>query len=248
MLLLILIAGMGPAHAQTSFGRISGTVSDAAGAVVPNASVTVADESTNFSRTATTDESGFYTLTNIPVGTYSVSVEMQNFKKSVKTENALSADAKLTLDFTLEAGQVTEVVQVVQESGETVNVISGEVGKVIDNQQVQNLALNGRNYYQLLTLIPGGVITQEDQLDTNLATNTININGNRGVSNNLTVDGGNNLNAGSNASQINNVGIDFIQEVKAPNIEFFGGIRAQFGRADQRRDQARNQRISRFGL
>jgi hypothetical protein len=226
VLLLILIAGIGPAHAQTSFGRISGTVSDAAGAVVPNASVTVADESTNFSRTATADGSGFYTVTNIPVGTYSVSVEMQNFKKSVKTENALSADAKLTLDFTLEAGQVTEIVQVVQESGETVNVVSGEVGKVIDNQQVQNLALNGRNYYQLLTLIPGGVITQEDQLDTNLATNTININGNRGVSNNLTVDGGNNLNAGSNASQINNVGIDFIQEVKLQTSNFS----AEYGR------------------
>ncbi|HEX8248634.1 MAG TPA: TonB-dependent receptor, partial [Pyrinomonadaceae bacterium] len=213
-------------RAQTSFGRISGTISDSTGAVVPNASVTASDAATNFSRTAATDENGFYTLTNLPVGTYSVSVEVQNFKKSVKTENALNADGRLTVDFTLEAGQVSETVQVVQESGETVNTTSGEVGKVIDNQQVQNLALNGRNYYQLLTLIPGGVITQEDQLDTNLATNTININGNRGVSNNLTVDGGNNLNAGSNASQINNVGIDFIQEVKLQTSNFS----AEYGR------------------
>lgn len=126
----------------------------------------------------------------------------------------MSADARLTVDFALEAGQISEVVEVTQSNGETVNTTSGEVGKVIDNQQIENLALNGRNYYQLLSVVPGAVVTADDSLDTNLATNTININGNRGVSKNLTVDGGNNLNAGSNASQINNVGLDFIQEVK----------------------------------
>lgn len=225
-LLLLVIVLAGVSAGQTSFGRISGTVSDATGAVVPNASVVVTDPSTNFSRSATTNESGFFTVTNLPVGKYNVLVEAPNFKKAVRTAIDLSADGKLTLDFSLETGQVTETVEVVQQSGETVNTTSGEVGKVIDNQQVQNLALNGRNYYQLLTLIPGGVITQEDQLDTNLATNTININGNRGVSNNLTVDGGNNLNAGSNASQINNVGIDFIQEVKLQTSNFS----AEYGR------------------
>lgn len=223
---LLTLAAFTVVRAQTSFGRISGTVTDSNGAVVANATVTASDPATNFSRVATTDENGYYTLTNLPVGTYSVTVEVPNFKKSVRTENALNADARLTVDFSLEAGQVSEVVEVVQTSGETVNTTSGEVGKVIDNQQVENLALNGRNYYQLLTLIPGGVITQEDQLDTNLATNTININGNRGVSNNLTVDGGNNLNAGSNASQINNVGIDFIQEVKLQTSNFS----AEYGR------------------
>ena len=214
------------AQAQTSFGRISGTVSDSTGAVVPNANIIVTEPTTNQSRNTTTNGDGFYTVTNLPVGTYSVAVEAPNFKKSIKTENSLSADSRLTVDFVLETGQLSEVVEVVAESGETVNTTSGEVGKVIDNQQVQNLALNGRNYYQLLTLIPGGVITQEDQLDTNLATNTININGNRGVSNNLTVDGGNNINAGSNASQINNVGVDFIQEVKLQTSNFS----AEYGR------------------
>lgn len=225
-ILFIFSAGFCFVQAQTSSGRISGTISDSTGAVVANANVTVADPTTNLSRSATTDENGYYTLTNLPVGAYSVSVEIQNFKKSIKTGISLSADARLTVDFALEAGQVSEVVEVTQTSGETVNTTSGEVAKVIDSQQVENLALNGRNYYQLLTLIPGGVITQEDQLDTSLATNTININGNRGVSNNLTVDGGNNNNAGSNASQINNVGIDFIQEVKIQTSNFS----AEYGR------------------
>lgn len=211
---------------QTNFGRISGTVTDSTGAVVPNATVTVSDPSINFTRVVTTNDEGFYTITNIPVGTYNVIVEMPNFKKSINSGISLNADARLTVDFTIETGQISETVEVTQTSGETVNTTSGEVAKVLDNEQLSNLALNGRNYYQLLSVIPGAVVTADDALDTNLATNTININGNRGVSNNLTVDGGNNLNAGSNASQINNVGLDFIQEVKLQTSNFS----AEYGR------------------
>jgi hypothetical protein len=211
---------------QTSFGRISGNVTDSTGSAVPNASVTVSDSSTNLSRTVTTDEAGFYTVTNLPVGSYSILVELTGFKKVFRPNNVINADARVTIDIVLEVGQVSETVEVVPTSGETVNTTSGEVAKVIDSQQVSNLALNGRNYYQLLTLIPGAVATTDDALDTNLATNTININGNRGVSNNLTVDGGNNNNAGSNASQINNVGVDFIQEVKIETSNFS----AEYGR------------------
>lgn len=226
LLLLITIGGVSNARAQTSFGRISGTVTDSTGAVVANATVTATDPATNFARSVQADENGFYTITNLPVATYTVSVEMANFKKAVQSGNVLNADGRLTVDFALETGQITEVVQVVQESGETVNTTSGEVGKVIDGQQVDNLALNGRNYYQLMTVIPGAVATTDDALETNLGTNTININGNRGVSNNLTLDGGNNNNAGSNASQINNVGVDFIQEVKLQTSNFS----AEYGR------------------
>lgn len=223
---LVLLGTVTPVSAQTNFGRISGTVSDAAGAAVPGAMVTVSDPSTNFSRNVTTDDSGGYTVTNLAVGNYVLTVEKEGFKKAIRTQNTISSDSRLTVDVVMDAGLISEVVEVTQSSGETVNTTSGEVGKVIDNQQVDNLALNGRNYYQLLTLIPGAVITQEDALDTNLATNTININGNRGVSNNLTVDGGNNLNAGSNASQINNIGVDFIQEVKLQTSNFS----AEYGR------------------
>jgi hypothetical protein len=226
-LMLLLFCSFTYIAGQTTFGRISGTVTDSTGAVIPNASVTVSNPATNFSRTVNTDGSGFYTVTNIPVGTYSVIVEMQNFKKAMRTDNVVSADARVTVDVAMETGQMSEVVvEVTQASGETVNTTSGEVAKVIDSQQVSNLALNGRNYYQLLSVIPGAVITTDDQIDTNLATNTININGNRGVANNLTVDGGNNNNAGSNASQINNVGVDFIQEVKLQTSNFS----AEYGR------------------
>ena len=226
IMLSLMLAGVSAIFGQVSVGRISGTVTDSAGAVVPNATVTVTNPATNLSRTATTNDEGFYNVTNLPVGSYNVLVEAPNFKKSISPGNALSADSRLTVDFKIETGQISETVEVTPTSGETVNVTSGEVGKVIDNQQLNNLALNGRNYYQLLSLVPGAVVTADDALDTNLATNTININGNRGVSNNLTLDGGTNNNAGSNASQINNVGIDFIQEVKLQTSNFS----AEYGR------------------
>src|SRR5207245_1496379 len=129
---------------------------------------------------------------------------------------------------TLDVGQLTETVQVTTGIGETVNTTSGEVARVVDQRQVQNLALNGRNYMQLVTLIPGAVILDENQLalTTSLSISQAAINGNRPNYNNLSVDGGFNMDSGSNNSQVNNVGIDFIQEVKIQTSNFS----AEYGR------------------
>src|SRR6266498_856220 len=229
LVLLLIVCGSLSIQGQTIFGRISGTVRDNRGGVVPNASITVSDAATNLVRTATTDESGFYTVANLPVGTYAVLAEQKGFKKAWHGDNVLVADARLTVDMTLEPGELSETVQVSTSSeGETVNITSGEVARVVDKRQVQNLALNGRNYMQLVTLIPGSVILDEDQLalTTSLSISQAAINGNRPNYNNLTVDGGFNMDSGSNNSQINNVGIDFIEEVKIQTYNFS----AEYGR------------------
>ncbi|MGH9970823.1 MAG: carboxypeptidase regulatory-like domain-containing protein [Pyrinomonadaceae bacterium] len=225
---LLLAYSTAGVRAQTTVGRISGTVTDASGAVIANATVTATNTATNLARTGNTDSSGFYTVTNLPAGTYTVTAEQTNFKKAVQEGISLTADGRLTVDVTLEAGQVTETVQITSGVGETVNTTSGEVARVIDSQQVQNLALNGRNYIQLLSLVPGVALLNDDQLEltTSLATGNQSINGNRGQTNNVTVDGGINLQSGSNASQINNVGIDYIQEVKIQTANFS----AEYGR------------------
>jgi len=235
--LRVLLAGLfsallwavisGPVQAQTITGRISGTVTDASGAIIPGAAVTATNEATQLKRTTIADGNGFYVVTNLPVGTYTVSVERQGFKKVARTGNELVADGRLTADFTLEAGAVTEVVEVTASTGETVNSTSGEVARVIDTAQVQELALNGRNYMQLTTLIPGAPLLNDDQLGlmTSLSISQP-INGNRGNSNLLTVDGGFNMDSGSNSSQINNVGIDFIREVNIKTSNFS----AEYGR------------------
>jgi hypothetical protein len=209
------------ASAQTITGRISGTVTDTAGAVIPSAMITITNEATKISRSVKADESGFYVVTNLPVGNYTIVGEREGFKKSVRAGNNLVADGRLTVDLELEPGAVTESVTVSGVAGETINTVSGEVARVIDTQQVQELALNGRNYMQLTTLIPGAPLLADDQLAlmTDLGVSQP-INGNRGNANLLTVDGGFNLDSGSNSSQINNVGIDFIREVKIQTSNF----------------------------
>ena len=227
VLSLIACTGIG-IQAQTIFGRISGTIKDGNGGAVPNATVTITNAATNLIRTVTTDEDGFYTATNLPVGSYTILVSRDGFKRAQQAGVVLAADARLTHDMTLEVGQVTETVQVSSSVGETVNTTSGEVARVVDQRQVQNLALNGRNYMQLLTLIPGAAILDEDQLalTTSLSISQASVNGNRPNYNSLSVDGGFNMDSGSNNSQVNNVGIDFIQEVKIQTSNFS----AEYGR------------------
>jgi carboxypeptidase family protein len=222
LLLLVICSGISSgALAQTITGRISGTVTDSNGAAVPGVTVKIINEATQQTRNATTDPNGFYVATNLQVGNYSVTIEHRGFKKATKTGYNLVADGRLTVDFALEAGAVTEAVEIVASSGESVNSTSGEVARVIDRAQVQELALNGRNYLQLTTLIPGAPLLTDDPLAlmTDLGVNQP-INGNRGNTNLLTIDGGFNLDSGSNNSQINNVGIDFIQEVKVQTSNF----------------------------
>ncbi|HZB46854.1 MAG TPA: carboxypeptidase regulatory-like domain-containing protein, partial [Pyrinomonadaceae bacterium] len=227
VVLLLLACGGFSVGAQTVTGRISGTVKDPTGAVVPNVSVTVTNEETNLVRSVTTDDVGFYVVTNLPVGTYSILVEQTGFKKAVKTDNRLGADDRLTVDVELETGAVTETVTVVSGVGETVNTTSGEISRVINREQVESLALNAGNYMQLTSLIPGTAEYNDDAIanTTGLGVNQP-INGNRGNANNLTVDGGFNLDSGSNNSQINSVGLDFIQEVNIKTSNFS----AEFGR------------------
>ena len=225
---LVLCLGLGgQLWAQTNTGRISGTITDANGAAVPGAPVKITNDATQQFRIAMSDSNGFYVATNLPVGNYSVSVEQQGFKKSAKTGYNLVADGRLTVDFKLETGAVTESVEIVAASGETVNSTSGEVARVIDQSQVQELALNGRNYMQLTTLIPGAPLLNDDQLGlmTSLSV-TQPINGSRGNASSLSVDGGFNMDSGSNGSQINNVGIDFIREVNIKTSNFS----AEYGR------------------
>lgn len=225
--LLLCLGFAGNALAQTITGRISGTITDSAGSTVPGATIIITNEATQQSRNAMADSNGFYVATNLPVGNYSVSVEHQGFKRSKKTGYNLVADGRLSVDFTLEAGAVTESVEIVASTGETVNSVSGEVSRTIDQSQVQELALNGRNYLQLTTLIPGAPLLEDNALSltTSLSVSQP-INGNRGNANNLTVDGGFNLDSGSNGSQINNVGIDFIREVSIKTSNFS----AEYGR------------------
>ena len=143
--------------AQTMFGRISGTVSDPSGATIPGAKVIVTNTDTQASRTLTTDDHGFYVAENLAIGPYSVTVDAPGFKRSQQAGNFVVADGRLTVDFKLQMGDASQTVDVVAEQSESLNTVSAEIAQVVDKNQVENLALNGRNYMELLTLVPGAV-------------------------------------------------------------------------------------------
>jgi TonB-dependent Receptor Plug Domain. len=213
--LLLSLSGSN-AYAQSSFGQISGVVTDPTGAAVPQATVTITSANTQAKRVILSDSEGDFIATNLPIGDYSIAVSKTGFRTAQQAGVTITADAKITSNFILPLGQATEVIEVQGGAIESLNTTSGEVARVIDSKQVENLALNGRNYTQLLTLVPGAVVTNPDifAVTTSLASTNQTINGNRGDTGNLTVDGAYNQVAGSNGSLMNNVGPDFIQEVK----------------------------------
>src|SRR5688572_25416059 len=101
-----------PALAQVTTADVTGRVLDQLDAVVPNASVTARNTGTGQSRTTTTDEEGSYNITQLPPGTYEISVEASNFSKALLKDVQLNVGAKQTLNFNLNPGQITETVQV----------------------------------------------------------------------------------------------------------------------------------------
>jgi hypothetical protein len=130
------------ALAQSTTGRISGTVVDAHGGRVSAATVVVTGVGTGFSRSTLTDTQGGYVFVSLSLGTYSLSAASEGFKSQVRSGYVLVADGRLTADFRLEIGGQSEVVEVAVQ-GATVNTVSGEISRTIDRQQVQSLALNG---------------------------------------------------------------------------------------------------------
>ena len=221
------------AAAQNITGQITGRVTDSSGGALPGVSVTVVNENTGLSVTRVTDATGVYVFTNLPVGSYSVAAELEGFRKVQRTGFQLGADGRVSADFSLTVGGLQESVEVTAVMGETVNRTSGEVARTIDSQQIKDLAFNGRNYLELASLIPGAVATDYDPLAlaTSLSVTGQSINGNRGNTNNLTVDGGSNLDSGSNGSQVNNVSLTFIDQVKIQTSNFSAELGRNSGAA-----------------
>ena len=149
--LLLLIAGLG---AQTTTGEITGTVTDSTGAVVPGATITVTDLTTNTRRSVQTNAAGVYSLPALPPGTYSLRTEMQSFEAQIRNNITLQVSQVARIDVALKVGDVSQAVEV-QGGAPVLETESTAVGTVIENQRIVELPLNGRNYLQLASLIPG---------------------------------------------------------------------------------------------
>jgi hypothetical protein len=156
---LVALAFVPSAFAQTGTATIRGIVSDAQGQVVAGATIAVKNDAKNFARTTTTDSTGAYIFTAIPPGVYILEVEARGFKKSVSTDVKTLVDTASTFDITLEVGSITEVVTVSSAGDITVNTQDASLGTVITNQQIIQLPIPDRSPATLLTLQAG--VTKE---------------------------------------------------------------------------------------
>jgi len=160
------------AAAQVNTGQISGTVKDSSGGVLPGVTITVTNVNTNISQTTVTDDKGAFVMTGLVIGTYTVAAELQGFRKAQKSGFEVGSDSRLSADFSLGVGGLSEQVEVTAVRGETVNKTSGELARVIDGAQVRELALSGRNYLELASLIPGAIQLDDDQMATTTSLST----------------------------------------------------------------------------
>jgi hypothetical protein len=142
------------AFGQVTTGTILGTVHDSSGAAVSGAKVTITDTAKGTVTTYQTDNDGAYNAPFLIPGTYSVIVEKEGFKRAESQNIVLDVDQKARVDVTLEIGQVTQTLEVTA-AAPLVRSDSSELGEVIGKRQVEDLPLNGRNFAQLVTLVPG---------------------------------------------------------------------------------------------
>src|SRR5438552_10142914 len=140
--------------AQGNFGRILGSVTDPSGAVIPGATVSIIDKDRGLARTLTTEEAGLYNAPNLIPGTYTVRAELPGFKRLDRENVVVEVGQEIRVNLTIEPGQQGETVTV-SEAIPLVDTTSGTLGGVLANAAINDMPLNGRNYQNLLNLIPG---------------------------------------------------------------------------------------------
>ena len=198
---LLLVISAAVAHLQAQItGSIFGQVSDQTGAPLVGAKVRAANTLTNEVRNSVTNELGYYTFPELPVGIYTVTTEQQGFKTVVREGIALSLNRNARVDLRVDVGALTEHVSVVGDAA-LVETTTNEMGGLVDQRRLAELPLNGRNTLSLINLIPGA-----QRLETGNAQgfveNKANVNGQRMEDSNWLLDGG------DNTSPLRNYGND----------------------------------------
>ncbi|MFQ5738837.1 MAG: carboxypeptidase regulatory-like domain-containing protein [Acidobacteriota bacterium] len=215
VLLSFVLTGSLYSQAQVA-GSIGGTVTDASGGVIPGAEVQIINQNTNETRTVITDDSGFYTAPNVPVGVYTVTVSMPGFKTAAARDNKVDIRSNRVINITLEVGQVSEEITVEGVSAAQVELRSGEVSNLISGEQATELPLNGRSFVQLSLLVPGAAVAQgaKTQLTGLFAGVDISFSGSASNANMWLVDGTNNVDIGSGRTILTYPSVDSIGEFK----------------------------------
>jgi len=220
MLLCVIAAPR--ALSQTTVSTIEGTIKDARGSVVSGAQVVVKSTALGIERTATSDENGFYRVTALPAGIYSMAITHTGFATRNFDNIELTLNRTLTLDIPLEVQAVQGEVQVIEEA-QLLTPTTSATGSTVTPQQIREMPTNGRNYLDLMQLVPGVVVNRQANVGSDNSTPVL---GERAGNNNFLIDGQPNKDSysGGAASQFN-------QETIAEFQVLTAGFRAEFGQA-----------------
>ena len=223
------------ALAQTFRGSIQGTITDSTGAAVAGAQVKVLSPATGLSRTVTANDRGEYVASELPLGTYSVTVEKQGFRTTTLTQIPVSVGSPTRADAKLGAGTVQEVVEVNAEVP-LVETSSNTTGGTIEANEAAELPVNGRDFTKLLELVPGSSSDPVGSTESAGSYGLFSLDGNRGRSNNYLLDGTDMNDGYRNLPSINQAGVWGCPSTILPvdalaEIPVTGSPAAEFGRS-----------------
>jgi hypothetical protein len=182
---LAFLAFFAAQMASAQSAAFSGIVTDASGAVVPDAGIQLVEHATRATLSANSNHSGFYSIPDVLPGQYDLTVTAKGFATEVRKDITVNVGAKISLDFSLRIGSQSEQVTV-DGSGEQINTIDAGVSTVIDRQFVENLPLNGRSFQSLITIAPGTEVVPSGGVGQS---GEISVNGQRTEANYYTIDG-----------------------------------------------------------
>ena len=220
---LVLLCGK-VSFAQSANATLTGVVTDPNGAVIPNATVTATNKATNLSRTTLTNDEGVYVISSLPVGEYEVRFEATNFKPTIYNNVALNVGQTATSDASLAVGEII-VDRIYANGTDLVDTQTSKVDAVINNKEIENLPLNGRNFLELALLVPGNAPAPNfDPTKTN--TVVISSAGQLGRGGNVMIDGTDNNDDVVGGSLIN-ISQDAVAEFQIATNRFS----AEYGRS-----------------
>ena len=208
----------GALFAQSDLGTISGFVKDPSGGTIAGAKVTIQNKS-GVERQATTNESGYYTITNVPPGLYTVSVDVSGFKRFQSNEDKLDPSANLVVDATLSVGSSSQIVEV-SASAVQLQTESASVQKLVTREQIDALEINGRNPIFMANLVPGTRGGTLANLAFNFTQGPSNINGARTPESLITYDGAPAVRTRSNGTSIGAADLDSTEEIQILTADY----------------------------
>ena len=217
-------------QAQFDSATVLGTVHDATGAGLPNATVTIKNDATGIAVTTQANNEGNYQFANVKIGTYRVSAELQGFSIAVAENIVVTVNARQRVDLTMQPGALTETITIT-DAAQLLETESSGRGQVIQREQIVNLPLNGRSYANLALLTPGVRESSTNAPNGGGREAAFNVNGLRATFNNFLLDGvDNNAYGTSNqgfSSQVVQVSPDAVAEFKVQTNTYS----AEFGRS-----------------